>query len=218
MKKAIALVIILAMMMTLVACGSTETPGDAAPSDAGAAPVKINGIGTKDSILLKWDDVTGATSYRIYQKTTNGWKYLGSTNESSYTVKNLKANKSYTFAVKSCIKTSSGLLEGGYKEVTTKTDDECIGVTSGGLKLYPITSEEAKAIRDKWGVPIFEYVEAKNKNGTVLIYKKNSTTWTGTDIQGASYDPSGNIEYCPYCGKISGRGTNMCNGCANTFG
>lgn len=98
------------------------------------------------------------------------------------------------------------------------TDNNVIAITDRGIKLYPITSAEAKAIKDKWETIIFDYYEGKSADGKTLIYSDCSTGCYGKDLAGANYDKYVKIIKYPYCGKIDGKGTNMCNGCLNFMG
>lgn len=105
------------------------------------------------------------------------------------------------------------------EESTTKNNntDKVVAKTDGGIKLKEITSKEAEKIFEKWGSPFYHYYEGKNKNGTVLIFAKDSEGWKGTDSEGAEYNKNGNIVKCEYCGKTKGLGKNMCNGCSTIF-
>ena len=55
---------------------------------------------TSTSVTLKWSACTGATGYRVYIKTADGWKTVKTTTGRSYTVTGLDNNTKYTFAVK----------------------------------------------------------------------------------------------------------------------
>lgn len=177
------------------------------------ATSKIIYSSSTSAIALKWAKVPGVTHYRIYQKTANGWKHLAYTSGNTYTIKGLAKGTNYTFAVKSCIKTASGIVQGAFSQINTVTDMMAyVAKTDGGLKLYPITSKEAKAIYDKWGNMFFTFYEAKNNEGRTLIYAKSVSGWQGSDINGATYDTSGNIIICSYCGKVEGQDKIHCDG------
>lgn len=189
-------------------------------------PTNLKLQSTDTTISLKWDKSPYVTGYRVYYKVYEGsspsWKIaVKATSASSYTMKNLKPDTSYGIIVRPYIKTSSGNVFGCYDIVGIRTktasDDKVVAVTDGGLKLYEITSKEAKEIYEKWGSKVFTYYETKNSENKTLIYTKNSSGWSGTAIDGSKYDSFGKIKTCPYCGKIEGRGTNMCNGCGNYF-
>lgn len=174
------------------------------------APAKITYTSTTSSITLNWSKAAGATSYIVYVRTSKGWTALGTTDKLTYTVKNLKKDTKYIFAVKSCI----NKLEGNYRQLEVRTDfADPVAVTDGGVKLYEITSAEAKAIFEKWGDPFNTFYEGKNALNKTVVYVKDSSGWFGFDLNGAEYDSYGNIRYCQYCGKPSGRGNSMCNGC-----
>lgn len=59
---------------------------------------------TTSSVKLTWDPVKNETGYRVYRKTSEGWKKLADTTGTQYTVSGLKAGTKYTFAVKSYAK------------------------------------------------------------------------------------------------------------------
>lgn len=174
------------------------------------APSKIAYTSTTSSITLNWSKATGATSYIVYVRTSKGWTALGTTDKLTYTVKNLNKDTKYIFAVKSCI----GKLEGNYRQVEVRTDfADPVAVTDGGVKLYPITSAEAKNIKEKYGVRGLTYYETKNKNNKTLLYNKNAIgIWNGYDLNGNLYDASGAIIVCPYCEKTMGLEATHCNG------
>ena len=75
------------------------------------------------SIKLTWNKVSGATGYRVYQAKSGKWVQVrksGTTN--TYTVKGLKAGKSYKFAVKAYrIENGKVIWADTYKSVTAKT-------------------------------------------------------------------------------------------------
>lgn len=187
-----------------------------------AVPEKITVTPTVKTVKLKWSKVEGATHYRVYQNVNGNWKNLGMTTKTGKTIKNLKSDTSYTFAVRAYVKTKTINVFGAKKTVKATTnrapDDNYVAKTDGGIKLYPITSAEAKAIHEKWGDYYFDYYEGKNKNGTTLIYTYVGGKWDGFDINGSLYNSAGKKIICPYCGKTKGLGTNMCNGCNITLG
>lgn len=77
---------------------------------------------TASSITLSWNKVN-ATGYRIYYKSgSSSWKTaVSTTSKTTHTFSNLPANKAYTFAVRPYVKTASGVIWGGYKELKAST-------------------------------------------------------------------------------------------------
>lgn len=73
-------------------------------------PSKMSSSQSDSVIKLTWSKSTGATGYRIYYKTSSGWKRLRETTKTSATFTNLKKGSKYTFAVKPYIKTASGVV------------------------------------------------------------------------------------------------------------
>lgn len=74
---------------------------------------------TSTAVALSWKKVT-ADGYRVYYKVGSGaWKTaVSSTTKTSCTIKNLSASKSYSFAVRPYVKTSSGIIWGDYKAIS----------------------------------------------------------------------------------------------------
>ena len=83
--------------------------------------MKANNLTTKTTTLT-WSKCTGATKYRVYRKTSTGWKIIATVEGLSYNVKAMKPNTSYTFAVKPCIDyDSKEIWASSYTTVTIKT-------------------------------------------------------------------------------------------------
>ena len=83
--------------------------------------VKASNTTTKTT-TLSWSKCTGATKYRVYRKTSTGWKAIATVESLSYNVKAMKPNTSYTFAVKPCITNgSTDIWASTYTKVTIKT-------------------------------------------------------------------------------------------------
>ena len=79
--------------------------------DMGKA-TKPKATATKNSVTLKWDEVDGATGYRVYQYSPSKDKYVVKASikgTETYTVKNLKENTTYKFKIKPYAKTSNGV-------------------------------------------------------------------------------------------------------------
>ena len=87
-----------------------------------AAPKLSSVKASGTSVTIKWGKVTGATKYRVYYKTTGGWKKLTETTKTSYTWKKAKSGVKYTFTV--CCIDSKGNATSAYdtkgKAVTIK--------------------------------------------------------------------------------------------------
>ncbi len=185
------------------------------------ATVKIACTTSAEFAILRWKKVDKATSYRVYQKTANGWTPLGYTDKQTFTVNKLKKDTAYTFAVKSYAKVGSQLLEGEFRTINIRTDKiPYAAITDGGIKLYPVTSETAKKIADNWiSCYLYDYYEGKSADGkTVVVYISAGGEWYGRDIEGTQYDSDGNISICEYCGRQLGEKPGMCDGgCAIVF-
>ncbi len=87
-------------------------------------PSKITTAQNATAIKLTWTKCSGATGYRVYYRTStkNSWSTLvKAMSGTSYTAKNLPSGKSYQFAVKPYISTSSGVVWSDYTTVITST-------------------------------------------------------------------------------------------------
>ncbi|MBE5935549.1 MAG: hypothetical protein E7262_07130 [Lachnospiraceae bacterium] len=67
---------------------------------APATTSKMTVTTTKTTAKITWNKVQGATGYRVYIKTSTGWKRLCQIKGNSYTYSKLKSGKTYTFAVR----------------------------------------------------------------------------------------------------------------------
>lgn len=189
-----------------------------------ATTKKITATPKIKRVTLKWSTVKGATHYRVYQNVNGEWKSLTLTKKTSFTVKELKSNAKYTFAVRAYVKSKSYSVAGAKKSVTVTTKakepDNYIAKTSGGIKLYPIASETAKQIANNWSTCFFyDCYEGKSFDGkTIVVYASTPKGWYGLGEDGASYDSSGKIRICEYCGLKMGEKDGMCGGdCAVAF-
>ncbi|MBE6825243.1 MAG: hypothetical protein E7513_07915 [Ruminococcaceae bacterium] len=53
-----------------------------------------------NGVKIKWQKVSSADKYRVYIKSSGSWRSLGVTKSTSYTDKNVKSGKSYTYTVR----------------------------------------------------------------------------------------------------------------------
>ena len=95
---------------------------------------------TSSGIKLSWNKVTGVYGYRLYQKTSNGWKRIKDTTATSFTDSAVSANQTKTYTIR-CIdkngKTVSGFYSKGWSKKYTPVAPTIskLDNTSGGIKL-----------------------------------------------------------------------------------
>lgn len=187
---------------------------------------KITATAKIKRVQLKWSKVKGATHYRVYQKINGEWKSLKLTKKTSLTVKELKPETNYSFAVRAYVKSKSYTVAGARKSVSVMTKavvtepDNYVAKTSGGIKVYPITSETAKQIANNWTTCfVYDHYEGKSADGKmIVVYADTLTGWAGLDKEGTQYDAYGKIKICEYCGLKMGEKDGMCGGdCAVVF-
>ncbi len=139
--------------------------------------VSVNG----SSVTLSWKKAANVTGYRIYTYNSSTKKYtsVGTTAKTSYTVKKLKSNTSYTFAVRA-YKTSDKTVYGAYSSrlsVKTRLAD---------IKKFEVSSVTENSYTFKWdkasgvtGYQLVKYDESTKKWTKILTTKKTTATVSG---------------------------------------
>ena len=90
--------------------------------DAPAVPANLTAVGaTTSSVTLKWDKVTGAESYYIYEVIGGISEIVGTTKQTSFTVNNIGVSEEKAYAVASC---SKRMISGNSKVVYAMTAPE----------------------------------------------------------------------------------------------
>ncbi len=143
------------------------------------------------SITLKWDKVTTATGYRIYQLVNGKWKAIKTTTATSYTVNKLKADTKYSFAVRSYVKVNgSTKWASSYTKVTVTTLDYT-PINASVLRGEYLSDTSVKISwnksEDAVGYYLYSYNSSSKKYKLVAKTTKLSVTLTDVDLSKNNY-------------------------------
>ena len=173
---------------------------------------------TSSGIKLNWNKIAGVYGYRVYQKTSNGWKRIKDTTATSFTDSGVSPNRTETYTIR-CIdkngNTVSGFNSKGWsKKYTASTPSiSKLENVSGGIKiswnkvagvygyrLYRKTSSGWKRIKDTTATT---YTDSAVKSGrtetyTIRCIDRNGKTVSGYNSKGWSkkyvYNPPKSIK------------------------
>ena len=142
---------------------------------------------TSGGIKLSWNKIAGVYGYRLYQKTSNGWKRIKDTTATSFTDSAVSANQTKTYTIR-CIdkngKTVSGFYSKGWSKKYTPVAPTIskLDNTSGGIKLswnkiagvygyrlYQKTSNGWKRIKDTTATSFTDSAVSANQTKTYTI-------------------------------------------------
>ena len=161
---------------------------------------------TTGGIKLSWNKIAGVYGYRLYQKTSNGWKRIKDTTATSYTDSAVSANQTKIYTIR-CIdkngKTVSGFNSKGWSKKYTPVAPTISKLenTSGGIKiswnkiagvygyrLYQKTSNGWKRIKDTTATSFTDSAVSANqtKTYTIRCIDKNGKTVSGFNSKGWS--------------------------------
>lgn len=126
-------------------------------------PASVKATQTASSVTLSWSAVAKADGYRIYKKTSEGWKSCGTFTARTATFKGLSAGQSVTYAVRPYIKTASGVVWGDYKSIKTATKPTAPKVTVSDVKNL--------GAKVRWN-------KVKGADGYQVFYKFDKTDYT----------------------------------------
>ena len=171
-----------------------------------AAPTISKLENTTGGIKLSWNKVTGVYGYRVYQKTSNGWKRIKDTTATRYTDSAVSANQTKTYTIR-CInkngKTISGYNSKGWSKKYTPVAPTISKLenTTGGIKLawkkvdgaygyriYQKTSNGWKRIKDTTATSFTDSAVSANqtKTYTIRCIDKKDKTVSGFNSKGWS--------------------------------
>nr|WP_294372339.1 leucine-rich repeat protein [uncultured Ruminococcus sp.] len=180
-------------------CKVTVTPTLPAPSVSSLT-------NTAGGIKLSWKKIDGAYGYRVYQKTSNGWKRIKDTTATSYTDSAVSVNQTKTYTMR-CIdkngKTISGYNSKGWSKKYTPVAPTISKLenTTGGIKLswnkitgvygyrvYAKTSSGWKKLKDTTATSLTDSAVTANKTKTYTIrcIDKKGKTISGYNSKGWS--------------------------------
>ena len=173
---------------------------------------------TTGGIKLSWKKVSGAYGYRIYQKTSNGWKRIKDTTATSFTDSAVSANQTKTYTIR-CIDSSGNTISGFNSKGWSKKYTPVAPIisklenTSGGIKLswnkiagvygyrlyYKTSSGGWKRFKDTTATSFTDSGVSPNRTETYTIrcIDKNGNTVSGYNSKGWSK------KYAPVAPKIS---------------
>ena len=161
---------------------------------------------TTGGIKLSWNKVSGTYGYRVYQKTSNGWKRFKDTTATSFTDSAVSANQTKTYTIR-CIdkngKTISGFNSKGWSKKYTPvapTISKLENTTSGvklswnkitgvyGYRVYQKTLNGWKRIKDTTSTSFTDSAVSANqtKTYTIRCIDKNGKTISGFNSKGWS--------------------------------
>jgi len=187
---------------------------------------------TSSGIKLSWNKITGVYGYRVYQKTSNGWKRIKDTTSTSFTDSAVSANQTKTYTIR-CIdkngKTISGFNSKGWSKKYTPVAPTISKLenTSSGIKLswnkiagvygyrlyYKTSSGGWKRFKDTTATSFTDSGVSPNRTETYTIrcIDKNGNTVSGYNSKGWSK------KYAPVAPKIT-KLTNTSKGVSVTWG
>ena len=161
---------------------------------------------TSKGVSVTWNKITGVYGYRLYQKTSNGWKRIKDTTATSYTDSAVSANQTKTYTIR-CIdkkgKTVSGFYSKGWSKKYTPVAPTISKLenTTGGIKLswnkitgvygyrvYAKTSSGWKKLKDTTATNLTDSAVSANqtKTYTIRCIDKNGKTVSGFNSKGWS--------------------------------
>ena len=162
---------------------------------------------TSGGIKISWNKVSGAYGYRVYQKTSNGWKRIKDTTATSYTDSAVSVNQTKTYTMR-CIdkngKTISGYNSKGWSKKYTPVAPTISKLEniSGGIKLswnkiagvygyrlyYKTSSGGWKRFKDTTATSFIDSGVSPNRTETYTIrcIDKNGNTVSGFYSKGWS--------------------------------
>ena len=162
---------------------------------------------TSGGIKISWNKVSGAYGYRVYQKTSNGWKRIKDTTATSYTDSAVSVNQTKTYTMR-CIdkngNTVSGYNSKGWSKKYTPVAPTISKLenTSGGVKLswnkiagvygyrlyYKTSSGGWKRFKDTTATSFTDSGVSPNRTETYTIrcIDKNGNTVSGYNSKGWS--------------------------------
>ena len=162
---------------------------------------------TTGGIKLSWNKVSGAYGYRIYQKTSNGWKRFKDTTATSFTDSAVSANQTKTYTIR-CIDSSGNTISGfnskGWSKKYTPVAPTISKLenTSSGIKLswnkiagvygyrlyYKTSSGGWKRFKDTTATSFTDSGVSPNRTETYTIrcIDKNGKTVSGFNSKGWS--------------------------------
>lgn len=130
---------------------------------------------TSDGAKLTWDSVNGAEKYRVYVKTSSGWKGIGDTDANSFVHTDAASNTSYTYTVKAFDENglSSSFISTGFTNKFIATPEiTAVSNTANGVKLT--WGKVAGAVNYR--------VYVKTSSGWKGLGNTTSTTYTHTGV------------------------------------
>ena len=162
---------------------------------------------TSGGIKVSWNKVSGAYGYRVYQKTSNGWKRIKDTTATSYTDSAVSVNQTKTYTMR-CIDKNGNTVSGFYSKGWSKKYSPVAPTisklenTSGGIKLswnkiagvygyrlyYKTSSGGWKRFKDTTATSFTDSGVSPNRTETYTIrcIDKNGNTVSGYNSKGWS--------------------------------
>lgn len=147
-------------------CNQSKTVTDKGSRLTVKKPYSVKIEKSTSAVRLTWDKCIGADGYRVFQKTSSGWKTLGTVTKLTGTIRNLKSGTTYTFAIQPYTNINGAKVWGEYLAVTVST-----------LPVAPtakVSSPSKGAVKVSWnnvnGAQKYQLYYKVN-NGSYKLYK-----------------------------------------------
>ncbi len=148
------------------------------------AATTLTATSSTNSVTLNWNSVAGAQGYIVYQHIDGKWKSVGtpSSSKKSGTVKNLKHNTSYRFAIRAYTKVKGKAVLGPASNiVTVKTlNRNKVKLSSSGVNASAVALKWTKAA-DATGYRVYCYVNGAWK-AIKNIMSRDTLSYTVTSL------------------------------------
>ena len=140
-----------------------------------AAPTITRLSNTSKGVSVTWNKIAGVYGYRLYQKTSNGWKRIKDTTATSFTDSAVSANQTKTYTIR-CIdkngKTVSGFNSKGWSKKYTAATPKITKLTN-----------RSKGVSVTWNkiAGVYGYRLYRKYNGGSWTKVKDTTSTSFTD-------------------------------------
>lgn len=135
-------------------------------------PANVSAWQTSNTVSIKWDKSEKATGYRIFRKTSKGWKKVVTTKKLEGTVKKLSPATKYTFAVRAYNKCVCGKVTWSEKYATVKITTapktvSKVTVNSPKVKWTKVSKADGYELYYKLGSKWVKFAETKDNEGSL---------------------------------------------------